>query len=98
VGLDEDGVDLGQVNGAVLVADGLDHGAEGEVARAAKYPFGRADDQCEGLVGEDVASDVLRAELSSYFLPNWGSSDLSGFARIWSRLFAKLPRMGRMET
>jgi hypothetical protein len=39
---------------------------------------------------------LFRAELSWNFMPNWPSSDLRGFAGVWSRLFAKLPRIGRM--
>jgi len=62
-GLDEDGVDLGQVDGAGLGSDGFEQAAEGEVSGAAKKSLGGADDEGERFLGEDAVSEAGAVEL-----------------------------------
>jgi hypothetical protein len=49
VGLNEDVVDLFEVDGADLVAHGLDERAQAEIARAAQQALGGANDEGRGV-------------------------------------------------
>ena len=52
MGLEEDAIDLLEVDGATAVADGLDQGAEAEVAGTAEVSLGGAHDEGERVRGE----------------------------------------------
>jgi len=52
VGLEQDGVDLGEVDGFGAVADGFDHGADAEVFDGAQGAFGTSCDEVGGGLGE----------------------------------------------
>ena len=63
VGLDKDAVDLLEVDGAGLIADGLDEGAHAEVARAAQEPVTGAHDESESIGGKRVVAESGAVEL-----------------------------------
>lgn len=63
VGLNEDAVDLFEIDGAGLVPDGFDEGADGEVAGAAEDSVPGAHDESEGLGGERVMAKAAAVEL-----------------------------------
>ena len=52
MGLEEDAVDLGEVDGLDAIADGLEECSEAEVSDAAEDAFGGACDEGEGVVGQ----------------------------------------------
>jgi len=62
VGLDEDAVDLGQIDGADLGADGFDEAGQRKVTCAAKKAFAAAHDEGEGFGGEDVVAQAAAVE------------------------------------
>ena len=56
-------VDLLEVHGADLVADGFDEAGQAEIARAARQSLGGAHDQSEGVGGEDIVAQARAVEL-----------------------------------
>jgi hypothetical protein len=52
VGLEEDGVDLGKIDGFGAVSDGFDHGTYAEVFDGSEGAFGAACDEVGGGFGE----------------------------------------------
>lgn len=63
VGLHEDGVDLGKVDGFGLVADGFYEGADAEVFDGAEDAFGGTHNEVEGRFGEGVVRQADAVEL-----------------------------------
>ena len=63
VRLHQHAVDLLEVDGLGAVADGLEHGAEAQVARAAQDALGGAHDQVQGLLAEGVVPELDAVEL-----------------------------------
>ena len=63
VGLHEDAIDVLECDGPALLADGLDEGAEAEVASASDEAIARSDDECQGLIGEGVVCQSNAIEL-----------------------------------
>jgi len=49
MGLNENAVDLLEIDGADLVAHGLDQRTEAEIAGAAQQALGGADDECQSV-------------------------------------------------
>ena len=64
VGLHEDGVDLGEIDGFGLGADGFDEGAEAEVFDGTQGAFGAANDEVESFFGEGGMRKADTVELS----------------------------------
>jgi hypothetical protein len=98
VRLDEDAVDLLQVGGAALVADGFEQGAEAEVFGAAQEALAGAHDQGEGAGREGVVAQAAAVELveDEGFDGAGGQAledDRVGDAR--ADLFAAPPEIGR---
>ena len=58
MGLHEDGVDLGKVDGFGLVANGFDEGSNAEVFDGAENAFGGPNDEVEGWFGEGVVRET----------------------------------------
>jgi hypothetical protein len=65
VGLEEDAVDLGEVDGLEAISDGLEERAEAEVSDASEDAFGGACDEGEGVVGEDGVGEPGAIELGA---------------------------------
>lgn len=63
VGLEEDGVDLGEVDGFGAVADGFDHGADAEVFDGSEGSFCASCDEVGGGVGEGAVWEANAFEL-----------------------------------
>ena len=63
MGLDEDAVDLFEIDGSGLVADGFDQGTQTEIAGSAQESFAGADDQGQGFLGEGVVAQAGTVEL-----------------------------------
>lgn len=63
VGLNENAVDLFDIDGACLVADGFEEGCNTEVAGAAQTAFGRTHDEVECGFGEGVVTESTFVEL-----------------------------------
>ena len=65
MGLEEDAVDLGEVDGLDAIADGFEERAEAEVSDASEDAFGGACDEGEGVVGEDGVGESGAIELGA---------------------------------
>ncbi len=65
VGLEEDTVDLGEVDGLDAISDGLEERAEAEVSDASEDALGGACDEGEGVVGEDGVGESGAIELGA---------------------------------
>ena len=65
MGLEEDAVDLGEVDGLDAIADGFEERAEAEVSDASEDAFGGACDEGEGVVGEDGVGESGAIELGT---------------------------------
>ena len=63
VGLHEHGVDLFEVNGLGLVANGFDQGADAEVLDGAQGAFGAAQYELDGFFGEGAVGESGEIEL-----------------------------------
>lgn len=63
VGLEEDGVDLGEIDGFGAVSDGFDHGANAEVFDGSQGAFGAACDEVGGGIGEGGVREADAFEL-----------------------------------
>jgi len=64
VRLEKDGIDPLEIDGLGAVADGLDHGADAEVAHRARSALGASRDEAEGLFGEGAVGEADEIELS----------------------------------
>ena len=85
VGLDEDAVDLGQIDGADLGADGFDEAGQRKVTCAAKKAFAAAHDEGEGFGGEDVVAQAAAVEFIQHEgLNGFGTESRTG-GGLWSR-------------
>ena len=63
VGLEEDGVDLGEIDGFGAVSDGFDHGANTEVFDRSQGAFGASCDEVGGGIGEGGVREADAFEL-----------------------------------
>lgn len=64
VGLHEDGVDLFEIDGFGLVADGFYQGTDAEVFDGPQRAFGEAEDEVDGFVGEGLVGQADEVELA----------------------------------
>ena len=64
VGLEEDGVDLGKVDGFGALSHGFNKGADAEVFGGSEGSFGSAGDETEGFFGEGAVRQACSVELS----------------------------------
>lgn len=60
----QDPVDLLEIHGSNLIADGLEQGAEAEVARAPQEAFTGSNDEGQGLPREGVVTQTRFVHLS----------------------------------
>ena len=74
VRLDKDAVDLLEIDGAGLVADGFEEGTQTKIACAPEQAFAGADDERQGLGGEGVVAQADAVELGQ-------DERLDGFGR-----------------
>jgi hypothetical protein len=63
MGLNEDAVDLFEIDGAGLVADGFDQGTQTEIAGSTQESCARANDQGQDFLGEGVVAQAGTLEL-----------------------------------
>lgn len=63
VGLHEDGVNLREIDGFGLIADGFDEGSHAEVFDGAEDAFGGSNDEVEGGFSEGVMRETDAVEL-----------------------------------
>ena len=64
VGLQQDAVDLGEVDGLGAVADGFEEAGDAEVAAASEQAFGGVQQQGEGLFDEGVVAESDAVEFA----------------------------------
>lgn len=62
--LEKDAVDLFEVDRAHAVSDGLEQSRDAQVSRSPEQAFTRADDEVEGLGGEDAVGEGDAVELA----------------------------------
>jgi hypothetical protein len=75
VGLHEHGVDLFEVNGLGLVANGFDERSDAEVFDGAQGAFGSAQDELDGILGEGGVGQGGEVELLMDVVCEGGGSD-----------------------
>src|SRR5271165_6347191 len=63
MGLNEDPVDLLEIDGADLIAHGLDQRTEAEIAGAAQQALGGADNEGQGVRGEGIVAQARAVQL-----------------------------------
>lgn len=82
VGLEEDGVDLGEVDGFGAISDGFDHGADAEVFDGTEGAFGTACDEVGGGFGEGGVRESDAFELVVDVGGEVGGGELFEFGAI----------------
>ena len=63
VGLEQDAVDVGQLDGFGIVTDGFEQGGNAKVAGTTQEAIGGADDEIERLGGKGTMSQAAEVEL-----------------------------------
>jgi len=63
MGLEQDAVDMGQLDGFGVVADGFQERGDAQVAGTTQEAIGGADDQIERLGGKSAMSQAAEVEL-----------------------------------
>ena len=63
MGLHEDGVDLFEIDGFAVIADGFDEAADAEVFDGTQGAFGNTEEEGGGILGEGAARESRAVEL-----------------------------------